>query len=104
MIYNLGIANLHGNDIYIIGNHKQCIVYNDHWFEFVKHCVAALAMELYPRWRKIFRRTRGMVLSTQGLTYNSKTLLICFAERGFLHLVGRAESLWPLETNNHLQA
>ena len=38
--------------IYIIGNHKQCIVYNDCWFEFVKHFATVLTMELYPRWRK----------------------------------------------------
>ena len=57
-----------------------------------------------PTLEEIFGRTRGMVSSTQGLNYNSKTLLICFAKWGFLHLVGCAESSRPWENCNHLQA
>ena len=65
---------------HIIGNHKQSIVYNDRWFEIVKHCVVALTMELHPRWRKYLEGHVGWFLSTQGLTYNPKTLLICLAK------------------------
>ena len=66
--------------IYIIANHKQSIVYNDRWFEIVKHCVATLTMELYPHWKKYLEGHVGWFLSTQGLTYNPKTLLIFLAE------------------------
>ena len=57
--------------IYIIGNHKQSIVYNDQWFDYKSFCYNADYGTL-PTMEKLFGKTGGIVLSTHWLTYNSK--------------------------------
>ena len=44
--------------IYIIGNHKQSIVYNDQWFDCKSLCCSA-DYRTYPRWRNYLERHVG---------------------------------------------
>ena len=67
MIYNICLAKLHGKNIYIIGNHKQCMVLMIIGL-IVNRSVAALTIDLTHVGGELFEGHMGWFVSTQELT------------------------------------
>ena len=67
MIYKLCLTKLHGKNIYIIGNHKQCMVLMINGL-IVNRSVTALTIELTHTGGELFEGKVGWLVSTQEFT------------------------------------